>query len=104
MKNILKMTDEQIDQNFLNLIKEKQLVALADYYADKISDDNKPLDFKSPLRLSGEENKDENEESQETEDQSTSGTDQDEEAPETPPADNSGEEQQDKNEPSFGLG
>lgn len=104
MKSILKMTDEQIDQNFLNLIKEKQLVALADYYADKISDDNKPLDFKSPLRLSGEEKQDENGESRDTEDQSTSGTDQDEEAPETPPADNSGEEQQDKNEPSFGLG
>jgi hypothetical protein len=45
------------------LIKEKQLVALADYYADKISDDNRPLDFKSPLRLSGEENQDENGES-----------------------------------------
>jgi hypothetical protein len=61
------------------LIKEKQLVALADYYADKISDDNRPLDFKSPLRLSGEENNDENSdedgESQDTEDQTTSGTD-----------------------------
>lgn len=55
MKRILKMTDEQIDQNFLNLIKEKQLVALADYYADRISDENRPLDFKSPIRLSGDE-------------------------------------------------
>ena len=62
MKKILKMTDEEVDQNFLNLIKEKQLVALADYYADKIGDDNKPLDFKSPLRLSGEEKESGNEE------------------------------------------
>ena len=55
MKKILKMTDDEIEQNFINLIKEKQLVAVADYYADKISDENKPLDYKSPLRLSGDE-------------------------------------------------
>lgn len=57
MKKILKMTDDEIEQNFVNLIKEKQLVAIADYYADKISDDNKPLDYKSPIRLSGDEKK-----------------------------------------------
>lgn len=53
MKKILKMTDEEIDENFHMLIKEKQLVSIADYYSDKISDENKPLDFKSPIRLSG---------------------------------------------------
>jgi uncharacterized membrane protein YgcG len=56
MKSILKMSDEEIDENFKMLIKEKQLVALADYFADKISDDHKPLDYKSPLRLAGEQN------------------------------------------------
>ena len=55
MKKILKMTDDEIEQNFMNLIKEKQLVAIADYYADKISDENKPLDYISPIRLSGDE-------------------------------------------------
>lgn len=100
MKKILKMTDEEIDQNFLNLIKEKQLVALADYYADKISDENKPLDFKSPLRLSGEE--DGEEEGGETEGEG-SGETGDGEAPEAPPADNSGPEAE-GGEPSFGLG
>lgn len=55
MRKILKMTDDEIDENFRALIKEKQMVALADYFADKISDENKPLDYKSPLRLSGEE-------------------------------------------------
>jgi len=87
MKKILKMTDEEIDQNFLNLIKEKQLVALADYYADKINDENKPLDFKSPLRLSGEEN--EEEEGGETGGEGSEETGGGE-APEAPPADNSG--------------
>ena len=62
MKRILRMTDEEIEQNFQNLIKEKQLVAIADYFADKISDDNKPLDYKSPIRLSGEEAAEEGEE------------------------------------------
>ena len=56
MKNILKMTDEEIDENFKMLIKEKQLVALADYFSDKISDDHKPLDYTSPIRLAGEQN------------------------------------------------
>lgn len=56
MKKILKMSDEEIDQNFRNLIKEKQLVALADYFSDKISDDHKPLDYTSPIRLAGEQN------------------------------------------------
>lgn len=83
----------------MNLIKEKQLVALADYYAEKIGDDNKPLDFKSPLRLSGEEN---GEEGEGGEGEETGGTG-DGEAPEAPAADNSGPEAE-GGEPSFGLG
>ena len=94
MKSILKMTDEEIDQNFRNLIKEKQLVALADYYADKISDDNKPLDFESPLRLSGGDN-DKGGEGDE-------GGGSEDEAPTAEPSD--GEEDKGNEEPSFGLG
>lgn len=53
MKKILKMSDTEIEDNFKSLIKEKQLVALADYFAEKISDDNKPVDYASPIRLEG---------------------------------------------------
>ena len=105
MKKILKMTDEEIDQNFLNLIKEKQLVALADYYADKIGDDNKPLDFKSPLRLSGEEGKEDETSGEESGEEETGGeeTGGAEEAPEAPATQEGGEEKTNE-EPSFGLG
>lgn len=53
MKKILRMTDEEIEENFIGLIKEKQWTAIADFYADKISEDNYPLDIKSPFRLNG---------------------------------------------------
>jgi len=51
MKNYLGWTDEQIKDNFNLLIKEKQLIAIADYFAEKISDENPPVDFKSPIKL-----------------------------------------------------
>lgn len=94
MKSILKMTDEEIDQNFRNLIKEKQLVALADYYADKISDDNKPLDFESPLRLSG------NNKGKEGDEGGEGGGDSDDQTS----SDETSSGGDDNAEPSFGLG
>jgi hypothetical protein len=113
MKKILKMTDEEIDENFKNLIKEKQYVALADYYANKISDENKPLDYKSPIRLNGvdgekeegtEEEKSENSgvEQTDTETEEPEETTSDENTEETPEND---EESQGDNseEPSFGV-
>ena len=51
MKNVLGWSDEEIKENFMSLIKDKQMVAVADYYAEKISDDNSPVDIKSPIRL-----------------------------------------------------
>ena len=107
MKKIFKWTDEEINDNFMQLIKEKQLVALADYYADKIGDDNKPLDFKSPLRLSGEEN--ENEEGGGEEGGEEGGPPEGPggpgEAPEPPRAENTPPGAEEENaEPSFGLG
>jgi hypothetical protein len=113
MKKILKMTDEEIDENFKNLIKEKQLVQLADYYANKISDENRPLDYKSPIRLSGVDG--ETEEGSDEEKSENSGIDDsegktndldagneegEEEAPSEEPE--SGNEEGEE-EPSFGV-
>jgi hypothetical protein len=96
MKKILKMTDEEIDENFKNLIKEKQLVALADYYSNKISDENRPLDYKSPIRLNGVDG--EKEEGTEDEKSENSGVDDTEENAETPPEEPSEETSSEENE------
>lgn len=59
MKNVLGWSDEKIKENFMSLIKDKQMVAVADYYADKISDENAPVDFKSPIKLKSDVDKEE---------------------------------------------
>ena len=51
MRKYLGMSDKDIEDNFNELIREKQLVAIAEYYADQVSDENPPVDFKSPVRL-----------------------------------------------------
>ena len=51
MKKYLGFTDEEVDENFKMLAKEKQLVAIADWLADKISDDNPPVGYESPIKL-----------------------------------------------------
>ena len=51
LTKILGWTDEQVKENFNLLIKEKQLIAIADYFAEQISPDNPPVDFKSPIKL-----------------------------------------------------
>lgn len=51
LKKFLGFSDTDIDENYTNLIKEKQLLAVGDYFADLISEENPPVDFKSPIRL-----------------------------------------------------
>ena len=51
MKKYLGFTDEEVDENFKMLAKEKQLVAIADWLADKISDENPPVGYESPIKL-----------------------------------------------------
>ena len=51
MKKYLGFTDAEVDENFRMLAKEKQLVAIADRLADKISDDNPPVGYESPIKL-----------------------------------------------------
>lgn len=101
MRKILKMTDDEIDENFRALIKEKQLVALADYFADKISDENKPLDYKSPIRLSGEEG---NADGGQSDDGSEGGTPDETMPDEDGQGEESGDEGGGEETPSFGLG
>jgi len=51
MKKYLQWTDAEIEENFKMLAKEKQLVAIADWLADKISDENPPVGYESPIKL-----------------------------------------------------
>ena len=51
MRKYLGMSDKDIEDNFNELIREKQLVAIAEYYAEQVSEENPPVDFKSPIRL-----------------------------------------------------
>ena len=109
------MSDEEVLQNFKNLIYEQQLISLGDFFSDKISDDNYPVDFTSPIRLAGIDgvkmpvpgNKSEGSESGGGSEEDT-GTEPAEEAPEedTGTEDETGgnEESGGGEEPSFGLG
>lgn len=51
MKKYLGWTDEEIKENDLAIIKDKQIAAIADYFADMISEDNPPVEYKSPIKL-----------------------------------------------------
>jgi len=51
MKKYLGFTDDEVEENFRMLAKEKQLVAIADWLADKISDENPPVGYESPIKL-----------------------------------------------------
>lgn len=51
LKKYLGFSDKDVQENYTNIIKEKQLIAIGDYFADQISEDNPPVDFKSPIRL-----------------------------------------------------
>lgn len=103
MKKVLGMSDAEIEQNFNNIIKEKQLIQLADFFAEKISEDNPPVDYKSQIRLkndlkdeqvkSGKKDDKEEEESNDSdEDKEPEDEEQEEPAEKKPQA------------PTFGLG
>lgn len=51
MKKYLGFSDAEIEENYKNIIKEKQLVAVGDFFAEQITAENPPVDFKSPIRL-----------------------------------------------------
>ena len=116
MKNVLGWSDEQINENFVGLIKDKQLVAVADYFGEQISEENPPVDYKSPIRLkkdlektekvfagedtaAAEEESAEGSSSSEGEEQELSGGDESGEV-----EDNEEEVSKEAETPTFGLG
>lgn len=52
MKKILGYSDSEIEENYKNLIKEAQLVKLAEYYAEKLNEDG-PATFDCPVPIKG---------------------------------------------------
>ena len=104
MKKILKMTDEEIDQNFKYLIKEKQYIAMTDYFGDLVSDEHYPLDYRSPIRLNGIDNQNgnQNPENGGEEGGEDNGPAPDEE--ENGGGEEPGDEENGEEAPAFGLG
>lgn len=51
MKKYLGYSDRDIEDNYRQLIKDKQLIAVGDFFAEQVSEENPPVDFKSPIRL-----------------------------------------------------
>lgn len=101
MKKILNMTEEEIDENFKYLIKEKQYVAIADYYSNKISDENRPLDYKSPLRLNGVDG--ETQDGNEQEKEENVGIDLDDDSNDIPPEESPEESPDDSTDTSIEI-
>ena len=51
MKDVLGWSDTKIKENFTSLIYDKQWTATADMMGERISEENPPVDIKSPMRL-----------------------------------------------------
>ena len=110
MKKILGMSDDEIEENFRSLIKEKQLVQLGDYYAEKLNSEG-PATFDSPIPIKGQEVKNPDEQDldsgseeggdDEGNEEETSG--EEEESGEES-SDEGGEDEGGESAPSFGLG
>ena len=109
MKKYLGWSDEEIKENYTSLILDKQWAAVADMMSERISDENPPVDIKSPMKLKKDVEQFENnigkgtdkpansESGAEQEEQPSGGEEPAEEAPD--------EEEQPKAEPpTFGLG
>lgn len=51
MKKYFGWTDDDIKKNFNDMIKDKQMTAIAEYMGEMVSAENPPVDIKSPFRL-----------------------------------------------------
>lgn len=120
MKKILGMTDDEIEENFKSLIKEKQLVQLAEFYSEKLNSEG-PATFDSPIPIKGFEAKNpdtqdlesgseedsgdeggEDEASEDSGEESTEEGGEEESGEET--SDEGGEDEGGESAPAFGLG
>ena len=115
MKKYLGFTDDEVEENFRMLAKEKQLVAIADWLADKISDENPPVGYESPIKLKSDLDAEEKingakkpgSSSGEDEEESSEGGEAEagsEEAPAEGEASGGEEAEEAPAEPAFGLG
>ena len=111
MKKYLGWSDEEIKENYTSLILDKQWTAVADMMSERISEENPPVDIKSPMRLkkdvddleknftaqSAEGENSGGEEGEEASSEESSGEEGEEEAEEAEPA-------KEAETPTFGLG
>ena len=111
MKKVLGWSDEEIDENFTGLMKDKQLVAVAEFFGDQVSEENPPVDYKSPIRLKKDLEKTEkvfskidNTEAGETEGSSTGEEEQFSGGDESGEVENAETESKPAETPTFGLG
>ena len=51
MKKYLGWSDEEIKENYMSLILDKQWTATADMMSERISEENPPVEIKSPMKL-----------------------------------------------------
>ena len=51
MKKFLGWSDDEIKENYMSLILDKQWTATADMMGERISEENPPVDIKSPMKL-----------------------------------------------------
>lgn len=114
MKKYLGFTDKDVEENYTMLIKEKQMTAVGDYFADSITADNPPVDFKSPIRRKSDVQEEEQINANQTtiqngEDSATEGAENAQES--TAPGENAEQQEETSSEesseepeiPTFGL-
>jgi len=112
MKNVLGWTETQIKENYMDLVFDKQWAAVADMMGERISEENPPVDIKSPMRLKKDVEAEEkaftgevNQAEQGTEGSEEGGGGGDEGGPPEETGGSGEEEEAPENEtPTFGLG
>lgn len=93
MKTVLKMTDEEIDENYKNLVKEGMLTKLVEWAQDQLGEKG-PKDKTLPIPLDGDEEESEDGEDSGSEEEPYAGAEEpSEEEPEEEESETGGEEE-----------
>ena len=106
MKKYLGFSDAEVDENYRNLIREKMMTELAEYYGGQVAEKHglagwePPIKFKDDEKKSDEESSDDDEtsgsEDENSEENSEEASQEESSAPEEP-------EKKESPEPTFGL-